>query len=291
MKLARKYPQLLWRAFERSDQPVAVDITEVIENIGTDLDKWYPPPPGRMPWPNVWMEFTLPDGMRERHGISVRVRDFKGALRAQLIADGDIRENQGYSVDQIRRIWAVEAFVSVQGGRPLVIGQLTMLLDDNDICLASAMHLDRAFWHQEDISIAKPMFTAISGYLRMAVVFLNCKNVTTETIGPRKPKSRRRAKHGGQGDIIYKNLVVLGLGKNPQPVPACQGEGDRRRLHICRGHLADHRKAGLFGDPTRKGVYWVPMHMKGHKQKGEVIKSYTLAGAAPSAPLLKVPAD
>ena len=46
-----------------------------------------------------------------------------------------------------------------------------------------------------------------------------------------------------------------------------------KRLHMCRGHMADYRNGnGLFG--KYKGVFFVPAHVRGTPRDGMVIKDY-----------------
>jgi len=45
-------------------------------------------------------------------------------------------------------------------------------------------------------------------------------------------------------------------------------------LHICRGHFADHRGKGLFGKVSIRGIFWVPMHVRGTTERGTVRKDY-----------------
>lgn len=46
--------------------------------------------------------------------------------------------------------------------------------------------------------------------------------------------------------------------------------------HKVPGHSADHTKHGLFGDPNKKIVVWVPEHYRGKPEHGGVTKDYSI---------------
>lgn len=48
--------------------------------------------------------------------------------------------------------------------------------------------------------------------------------------------------------------------------------------HTCRGHFRDCTENGLFGDPTKKGLYWIPSHARGSRSAGVVEKDYRVTG-------------
>ena len=106
-----------------------------------------------------------------------------------------------------------------------------------------------------------------------AISLLHCRNVEVRD-RPVSRQVRRMAERKGQPVIVYKELVIDAFRK--QVRYETQGDGGneiKRALHICRGHFAtygDHNP--LFGKYT--GTFWRPMHVRGHKEIGEVKKTY-----------------
>ncbi len=49
--------------------------------------------------------------------------------------------------------------------------------------------------------------------------------------------------------------------------------GLKRALHICRGHFATYSpEKSLFGKYA--GTFWKPQHIRGTKERGEIVKDY-----------------
>lgn len=50
-----------------------------------------------------------------------------------------------------------------------------------------------------------------------------------------------------------------------------------KRVHLVRGHYKDFRHgSGVGGNPSARGIYWTPAHVRGDKSKGMVSKDYRL---------------
>lgn len=119
-------------------------------------------------------------------------------------------------------------------------------------------------------------------YVDVALTFLSCKNVVAETQSFPESKKRKHTIH--DSDVVYKTLVVLLPGQRQSGNGNKSDPQNNVRLHVCRGHFADHREHGLFGKDHLRGIYWVPMHAKGNKEVGEVIKRYALRPRTPTPP-------
>ena len=113
------------------------------------------------------------------------------------------------------------------------------------------------------------------------LLLLGCKNVGLE---PRDndPKEVRRAikRHGGNADKYRYHVLVV---RPPGAKSGTKGEeiGIMPR-HVCRGHFSEYGpefgKGLLFGKYA--GRFYIPPHMKGKKENGEVAKDYQIGGAA-----------
>lgn len=111
---------------------------------------------------------------------------------------------------------------------------------------------------------AAPMFMAIS--------LAHCKNVTTRDNVPtaRIPKRGQKQK---PPKFTYKTLVIDGMTRVLDTEGGAKQNGLKKALHICRGHFATYTAdRPLFGKVV--GTVWKPMHTRGTKERGEVVKDY-----------------
>lgn len=120
------------------------------------------------------------------------------------------------------------------------------------------------------------MFQELLLPVGMAQSLLSCKNVTVEDV-PARPVFGATDRKGRKKkpETIYKTLVIDAMKKQAR---AEKGEGEsevQRALHICRGHFSTYTKEKpLFGHYV--GTVWVPMHTRGTKEAGEVVKDYKI---------------
>jgi hypothetical protein len=270
MKLIKKYPDVLWSAFLREEKPIIVDITSVAECAGSDIRKLFSsgsaPAAYKLPWPHVWFEFSLPDGIRERIGIALRIVS-KDRCRA------NITEIERSRVDQV-----IDAAycMSFHGEKPTWVGWSQCFRDKDgksirtDFGVADEINLNEP----KSLERKKASILVLWKYVDVALTFLSCKNVVAET--QRFPESKKRKHTIHDTDVVYKKLVVLLPGQRQSGNGNKADPQNNVRLHVCRGHFADHRERGLFGKEHLRGIYWVPMHVKGSKEVGEVVKHYEL---------------
>jgi hypothetical protein len=266
MKLIKKHPDLLWSCFLREDRPVVVDITSVAESVSGEIEKLIPPPNYLLPWKHAWFEFTLPDGLRERIGVALRSVPLE---KYHKTLDAGEYARTAHVIDA--------AFcVSIYGNAPQWVGWANDFLESNGKTIRTSFGFPNS-----DAVTDKKIRNLIHGkllimwmYVQTALVFLNCKNVVAENAAFPESKKRKTTIH--DSDVVYKKLVVLLPGNRRAGGNAKGDAQDSVRLHICRGHFMDHRKNGLFGKDHLRGIYWVPMHAKGNKAVGEVVKRYEL---------------
>jgi len=120
--------------------------------------------------------------------------------------------------------------------------------------------------HLGTVMIHIPFYYALS--------LLHCKNVeiVDEEI-PEKVKAKRDKKKEPQ--VIYKTLKIDPMVQKIVHTGTHNEDTVKKRLHICRGHFADYREGGgLFG--KQHGLFWVPMHVRGDRKIGVVIKDYEI---------------
>lgn len=120
-----------------------------------------------------------------------------------------------------------------------------------------------------------------TGYITPALIatcFAHCKGVKVEETAPKMSRQQRRAiERGGEARTTYKMLDI-----NPaRKILAEEGDvahnGISKALHIVRGHFAHYTIAApLFGKHV--GTYYHPMHVRGDRSKGVVVKDYNVLG-------------
>ena len=104
--------------------------------------------------------------------------------------------------------------------------------------------------------------------------FMHCKNVELVT---RNPKYVARMERKKRRIDIYKTLIIDPKKASKKYEDPGEKTGEKRRLHICRGHFKDFTEGpGLFG--KYHGIYWVPSHTRGDNKLGTVYKDYEVLG-------------
>ncbi len=111
----------------------------------------------------------------------------------------------------------------------------------------------------------------IAAIVSLSNAFAHCKNV--ELIN--KPMTRQQRRMiDRKGGIKYKTLAIEPFKTQVRNEAVQSGESEiKRALHICRGHFATYTDdKPLFGKYS--GTFWKPMHVKGSKKAGVVVKDY-----------------
>jgi len=141
-----------------------------------------------------------------------------------------------------------------------------------------------AFKHLMDLSVADQESATGLGrsslYVVMwAMAFAHCKNVELERAPYRGPKKKRPSKrHRQRKRYRFHVLNIQPVCQAARKVEEGDTPDDRRKaaLHICRGHFKDYSERGLFGREDLKGRYWWPMHTRGSRKEGIVVKDYSV---------------
>lgn len=106
-----------------------------------------------------------------------------------------------------------------------------------------------------------------------ALSLLNTKYVSAETELISEKRNRKHKSKTGNDLVEYKTLKLI----LPSETGRASSVHDIRELihrkhHSVRGHFANYLTNPLFG--KYQGVFWVPSHMRGNKELGEVKKRY-----------------
>lgn len=116
----------------------------------------------------------------------------------------------------------------------------------------------------------------------MAIGMMHCKNVSVEDGADTRSRQQRRhdARHGIE-PTTFKTLVIdPSIGRKATSGQRRPSHDPVKRLHICRGHFSTYtEEKPLFGKYS--GTFWIPAHVRGSAEVGEVRKDYRVkAGAA-----------
>jgi hypothetical protein len=231
-------------------------------------------PFSRPPWAVTFVESNVPRGSESL--------DVYGQFPRQvgcLVAPGDIRETNelsGY------------ARTAVENGRVSSGFICSYVLNLNELigyspCLG-AFTIDEA----GNTSFAVPVLqravdtplwmSHIFHCMLMSFTFANCRNVEIEDVTNHlqpSPKIRRRL---NLPEVKRYTLKIAGHHSRPSR-EYNEGPQGVMPFHLCRGHFATYTAdKPMFGNPKLVGRYWHPPHMKGKKERGEIMKDYAIDG-------------
>jgi hypothetical protein len=156
-----------------------------------------------------------------------------------------------------------------------MVGGLIQMLDGDGTILHQSiakhkLETSRTFGYDVKYEVSPMAYT-------YPVLFANslahCRNVEVRD-RPISRQQRRMAERTGKPVTVYKELVIDAFRKQVRYESEESGDNEiKRAIHICRGHFATYTDASpLFGRVT--GTFWKPMHVRGHKEIGEVKKTY-----------------
>ena len=125
-----------------------------------------------------------------------------------------------------------------------------------------------------DIEESRKIMGERANLVWFACTLLTCKNISTEIIAPDKKLQKARQRRG-KAPLRDYYVLNVNLPGQRQFAAGTNKSNEHVRFHTVAGHLADYREgAGLFG--KYKGVFWIPAHVRGDRDKGNVTKSYAL---------------
>lgn len=110
--------------------------------------------------------------------------------------------------------------------------------------------------------------------LGLGISFMHCKNV--RQVEEQRDQGDRWHKQYKTPRYTYRRLLIDPMKEVLRREGKSDEVGLQRALHICRGHFATYtEEKPLFG--KRAGTFWIPDHVRGSKEAGEVQKDYTVA--------------
>lgn len=248
-----------------------------VTNVSTYLDAfpegkgwgWDDTPSVMLPFPMMWLEWK--DGS-EAMGMLLMSFAQDGAEIPQHALVFSFDPSNGRSRKELST-------------RPMLLGGFEFLADAvTGECIRSAItgsqHLSEMSDENRDalldvVETKQPMAIATLG-------FLHCKNVSVENAPDQRTRQQRRFdERRGIDPVVFKTLVIdPSIGRKATAAERRDNHDPVTRLHICRGHFATYTaEKPLFGKYS--GTFWIPAHVRGSAEVGEVRKDYRVkAGVA-----------
>lgn len=116
-------------------------------------------------------------------------------------------------------------------------------------------------------------------FVKNALLLLNCKNVSTETVQPSVKLNKKRTKNNKLPFYSYKILKVTLPRTRQEIIIGKKGEGIPQRLHHCRGHIKHYTaEKPLFGKYV--GNWFWHDFKRGSKELGSIEKEYEIKNAS-----------
>jgi hypothetical protein len=113
----------------------------------------------------------------------------------------------------------------------------------------------------------------------LSVSFMHCKNVTIEPVDPPKELNRERKKAGLKPFVRYHTINIEPMKKVLRTEGNIEVNGLKKALHIVRGHFSTYsEERPLFGKVA--GTFWVPAHTRGEIKQGIVVSDYNVKAPA-----------
>lgn len=233
-----------------------------------------------LPWNRAWFDYDVPRTMTPdltAIGFDVRMYeapDVPTTFFDSGIADDNIpkaleeKEAGGYIIElamyleigsRVLQEYAQAAIWVKETGEMQSPRNIVRFSDKQTDEYESLMHLFRHFVNP----------------LLFSICLINCRNI--ELVDKRYSRQvMRQATRKGKELIKYKELIIEPFKKQVRAEATETRESEiHRALHICRGHFATYsEERPLFGKYS--GTFWKPMHVRGSKEYGEIIKDYRI---------------
>lgn len=110
----------------------------------------------------------------------------------------------------------------------------------------------------------------------VAHTFMHCKNVIRKPQSPTR-QIVRQLQRAGKTAYSWHTIDIEGMTRIIRDVDEGKGEGQKKRLHVCRGHFAHYDEKPLFGKV--KGTFYVPQHTRGSALLGRSGADYKVKAA------------
>lgn len=171
--------------------------------------------------------------------------------------------------------WAVSLTLVIGGKHrePFIAANVVFMLDDEGLTPIGKKFSITLMQEPKNHDHVAEIVQSMVALVCYAMSLMNCKNITLQDVVT--SPSKHHPKMNRKREIIFKVLMIDQMGKKQRK--KSEGEGPKlekfKRLHVCRGHMADYRKGnGLFG--KYKGIFFVPAHVRGTPRDGIVVKDY-----------------
>jgi hypothetical protein len=134
--------------------------------------------------------------------------------------------------------------------------------------------------HKQIVHLATNTYKEDVMYFTVEVVlftltFMHCKNVRRVENDPSPALQKARQRKGKPPLVKHYTIEINPMKEILRKEGRIESEGLARALHICRGHFATYsEEKPLFGKVT--GTVWIPAHVRGSKDAGEVRKDYKI---------------
>lgn len=222
-----------------------------------------------MPWPYVWFEFAT--GLGSKIGIlSMQSGNDEDNIKTQI--HYLIIKNKGYTAAIARfMVW-----INQEGKIDFKKSFIVELFDDkgNQIELydeTGNITKNNIETYGEQILAWKEFI----GHALYAINFCHCKNIVIRKEVINKSLQNTRIKKGKLPFYRFNTIQIDPMKEILRKEGKSETLGLKKALHICRGHFATYtQEAPLFGRVT--GTFWKPMHVRGNKKEGVVIKDYRI---------------
>jgi hypothetical protein len=115
----------------------------------------------------------------------------------------------------------------------------------------------------------------LASVLFMSISFCHCKNIIINKEPAQIKINKSRIKKGKLPFFRFNKILIDPMKEILKQEGQSEKLGLKKALHICRGHFATYtHEAPLFGRVT--GTFWKPMHLRGNKKEGVVVKEYQI---------------
>ena len=114
----------------------------------------------------------------------------------------------------------------------------------------------------------------------MGLSFMHCKNVVVQSAEEPHTGGAKWHRRFKKPILRFHTLDIDPMKRVLRHEGQSEATGLKRALHICRGHFSHYSpEAPMFGKLV--GTFWVPDHVRGTIDEGEVRKNYNVAVHAP----------
>jgi len=209
------------------------------------------------PYALMCLHFDMPESLNFLSPGVIADKNHKGIVSKIVISvayNGKELSLLSWVYRKNTRLWMHKTYVVIFSGD----GEYSIAVED-----------ESAPFNEDDI-------TTEVHYTNLALMVLNCKNITTIDNPPPEKLNKKRIRNGKQPLFTYKTLILKPSSKK-QETQEAQGLWENR-VHLCRGHFKTYTdKNPLFGSHT--GRYWWQPVVRGNKEKGIVMKDYEIRTA------------